>query len=100
MVNRAHPASDRDYDLGALSVEAPRMSDKTILEHISTLVEEEKQLRSAGTAGPDDPRLKHVEEQLDQCWDLLRQRRARREFGEDPGAAQVRDVGTVENYEG
>jgi hypothetical protein len=45
-------------------------------------------------------RLKHVEEELDQCWDLLRQRRAKREFGQDPEAAQPRDVGTVENYTG
>lgn len=76
------------------------MSDKTILEHISALVDEEKNLRSAPSATADATRLKHVEEQLDQCWDLLRQRRAKREFGQDPASAQVRDPGTVENYEG
>ena len=76
------------------------MSDKTILEHISTLVEEEKTLRSSGAAAADATRLKDVEQQLDQCWDLLRQRRAKREFGEDPATAQVRDAGTVENYQG
>jgi hypothetical protein len=77
------------------------MSDRSILEHISALVEEENKLRTAGTP-PDQKaeRLRHVEEQLDQCWDLLRQRRAKREFGEDPGSAQVRDVGTVEGYKG
>lgn len=75
------------------------MNDTRILDHISALVEEENRLRAA--AGPADAeRLKHVEEQLDQCWDLLRQRRAKREFGEDPETAQVRDVGTVENYKG
>jgi hypothetical protein len=77
------------------------MNDKTILQHVSELVEEEKQLR-AGAAQPADKadRLRHLNEQLDQCWDLLRQRRARREFGQDPEAAQPRDIGTVENYEG
>lgn len=74
------------------------MNEVKILEHISDLVEEENKLRSGGAPNPD--RLRHVEEQLDQCWDLLRQRRAKREFGQDPDTAQVRDAGTVENYEG
>jgi hypothetical protein len=75
------------------------MSDKSILEHISALISEEHKLRE-GTPQDQASRLKHVEEQLDQCWDLLRQRRARREFGQDPAGAQPRDIGTVENYEG
>jgi hypothetical protein len=77
------------------------MHDQTILEHITALVEEEHRLVSGGEA-PDQnaARLKGVTEQLDQCWDLLRQRRARREFGQDPDAATPRDVGTVERYEG
>jgi hypothetical protein len=77
------------------------MSDQTILHHITELIDEEHQLR-AGSALAEEKaqRLKHVEEQLDQCWDLLRQRRAKREFGQDPEAAQVRDVGTVERYVG
>jgi hypothetical protein len=76
------------------------MSDKTILHHINELVEEENRLRDAGTEAPDAAaKLRHVEEQLDQCWDLLRQRRARREFGQNPGDAQVRDAKVVENYE-
>jgi hypothetical protein len=77
------------------------MSDQSILDHITALVSEEHTLRSA--AAPKDAnaaRLKHVEEQLDQCWDLLRQRRAKREFGEDPASASVRDAGTVKRYEG
>jgi len=74
------------------------MSDKTILEHISALVDEENKLRSAGSLVADGTRLKDVQEQLDQCWDLLRQRRAKREFGQDPDTAQVRDAGTVESY--
>jgi hypothetical protein len=76
------------------------MSDKTILDHISSLVEEEHRLRNDAGKSDQDARLKHVAEQLDQCWDLLRQRRAKREFGEDPATAAVRDAGTVERYEG
>lgn len=77
------------------------MSDKSILEHITTLVAEEHQLRSEPVASESNAaRLRHVEEQLDQCWDLLRQRRAKREFGGDPADAKVRDAGTVEGYEG
>jgi hypothetical protein len=77
------------------------MDDRSILQHISELVEEERSLVAGGTPHQAaEARLKHVGEQLDQCWDLLRQRRAKREFGEDPDAAQVRDVGTVERYEG
>lgn len=77
------------------------MSDKTILEHITGLVDEEHRLRNEATSpGQNDARLKHVAEQLDQCWDLLRQRRAKREFGADPSTAAPRDIGTVERYEG
>ena len=77
------------------------MSDKSILEHINELVEEERELL-AGPQPEDEKvaRLRHLGEQLDQCWDLLRQRRAKREFGEDPDTAQPRDIGTVETYEG
>jgi hypothetical protein len=77
------------------------MSDQTILTHISALIEEEHALRSSAAA-PEEKhaRLKHVEEQLDQCWDLLRQRRAKREFGANPDEAAPRDIGTVERYLG
>jgi hypothetical protein len=77
------------------------MNDKTILQHVSELVEEEKRLRlGASQAADKAERLRHIDEQLDQCWDLLRQRRALREFGENPEKAQVRDARTVEGYEG
>jgi hypothetical protein len=77
------------------------MSDKTILQHIQELVEEEHRLMNAGQPGEDTHvRVRHIQDQLDQCWDLLRQRRARREFGQDPEGAQVRDVKTVEGYIG
>jgi len=77
------------------------MSDKSILEHISALVDEEHRLR-ADTQSPEQnsARIKHLAEQLDQCWDLLRQRRAKREFGADPATAALRDIGSVERYEG
>ena len=72
-------------------------SDGDILQHIRGLVDEEHELRSTGH--PDRDRLQHLEEQLDQCWDLLRQRRARREFDQDPAGASVRSEGTVEHYQ-
>ena len=76
------------------------MDDKSLLGNISELVEEEKQLRAAhrGLSGADRQRLETVERQLDQCWDLLRQRRAREEYGEDPDAAKQRPVNEVEGY--
>ena len=75
------------------------MSDQTLLAHISALIDEEHQLR-AGPGVADTERLQHLEEELDQCWDLLRQRRAKREFGADPESAEPRDIGTVERYSG
>ena len=78
------------------------MNDKTILDHIHDLVAEEKQLREAhlgqGLGGTDRQRLEAIERELDQAWDLVRQRRAREELGEDPDAAQQRGVDEVESY--
>ncbi len=74
------------------------MADEEILRRIEQLVDEEHALRSADEA-PDGARLAHVEETLDQCWDLLRQRRARRQYGQDPANTAVRDPTTVEHYE-
>jgi hypothetical protein len=76
------------------------VDDKTILEHIHQLVAEEKQLRAAhhGLAGEDRQRLQHLEEQLDQAWDLLRQRRAREDTGDDPDVVNERSVNEVEGY--
>jgi hypothetical protein len=78
------------------------MDDKQVLDRIGDLVEEEHALeRQALGQGLDDDqqaRLHEVEVQLDQCWDLLRQRRARRDAGQDPDAAQLRPEGTVEGY--
>jgi hypothetical protein len=78
------------------------VNDSTLLHHINELVDEEKTLRAThrghGLTGDDRQRLETIERQLDQCWDLLRQRRAREEFGEDPDAARERPVSDVEGY--
>ena len=78
------------------------MDDRQLMDRIGALVEEEHTLeRQATGAGLDDDqeaRLRELEVQLDQCWDLLRQRRARRDAGQDPDIAQVRPEGTVEGY--
>jgi hypothetical protein len=77
------------------------MTDATIHHQITELVEREHQLRAALAAGgSDDDRtaLRHVEESLDQCWDLLRQRDARRDVGGNPDDAKPRPVPEVEGY--
>jgi uncharacterized protein DUF2630 len=74
-------------------------ADQDILSKIHELVDEEHKLRSGG-AGTDPDRLRELEEQLDQCWDLLRQRRAKREFGQPESEAEVRSTETVERYQG
>jgi hypothetical protein len=76
------------------------MDDKTVLTNIHNLVEEEKRLRApgGGLAGEDRLRLDAIERQLDQCWDLLRQRRAREEYGDDPDGAKARPIDEVESY--
>ena len=70
--------------------------DDDLFARINGLVQEEHQLREDGAV--DATRLRQLEEQLDQCWDLLRQRRAKREFDQDPGEAAARSVDTVEHY--
>jgi hypothetical protein len=74
--------------------------DQSVLSHIDQLVKEEEKLYGKGelTFG-DQSRLSEIKVQLDQCWDLLRQRRALREFGDDPDKAKVRPAKIVENYE-
>jgi hypothetical protein len=80
------------------------MDDKTVLELINELAQEEhalfqKEANGAVTEG-ERQRLQRVEVTLDQCWDLLRQRRARRAAGLNPDDAEVRDEKTVERYTG
>jgi hypothetical protein len=75
-------------------------SDESILGRIQGLVHEEQGLYGQERlADHDQARLDRIKVELDQCWDLLRQRRARREFGEDPDQAKVRPASVVENYE-
>jgi hypothetical protein len=74
------------------------MSDADIHRTITDLVEEEHRLRSGPVSAEERERLSHLEERLDQCWDLLRQRQALRDSGADPEQAQSRPVGEVEGY--
>ena len=73
-----------------------------IFDRINRLVDQERDLRerhsSAGLTEADLDQLHLVEEQLDQCWDLLRQRQALRSAGQNPGGAQERPISEVESY--
>jgi hypothetical protein len=76
------------------------VDDQQILSRVHDLVAEEHRLREqTGGLGEDErERLAAIERDLDQCWDVLRQRRARREFGENPDDAAVRPQVEVEGY--
>lgn len=78
------------------------MNDSAIHEHIEQLVKEEEALYARGDDKPLAPqerkRLDELNVQLDRYYDLLNQRRAKREFGEDPNRAHIRSARTVENY--
>ena len=79
---------------------ANKSQDQSVLNHINRLVKEEERLYGKSElTGDDRGRLAELKVELDQCWDLLRQRRALREFGQDPDKAKVRPAGIVENYE-
>ena len=80
------------------------MDDNAVLSRINELVAEEERLLESsrdteGLSVHEEARLKAVEVALDQCWDLLRQRRAKRHAGQDPDEAHVRDASTVEGYQ-
>jgi len=79
------------------------MADEQIHDRIERLVDEEHELYSkvgeGGLSANEHNRLEEIKVSLDQCWDLLRQRRALREAGQEPDAAQVRGPETVERYE-
>lgn len=79
--------------------------DQRILSRITAMVEDERRLRAELASGRIDSsveqrRLGQLERELDQCWDLLRRRRAKAEFGENPDEAHVRPAGQVEDYQG
>ncbi len=80
------------------------MEDRTVIDHIDKLAAEEHALferESHGKASDaDQERLRQLQAMLDQCWDLLRQRRAKREFGQNPDEAQPRDAKTIKGYIG
>ncbi|MFI6087723.1 DUF2630 family protein [Streptomyces sp. Je 1-332] len=79
------------------------MDQEQILSRIASMVDDERTLRESLASGAIDEateraRLGVLERELDQCWDLLRQRRAKAEFGENPDEARVRPAAEVENY--
>ncbi|MFH5878737.1 DUF2630 family protein [Arthrobacter sp. NA-172] len=83
------------------------MDEQGILQRIHSLVDEERELREKAETSPPGPehtpdrvRLERLEQDLDQCWDLLRQRRAKRQYGENPNEAKPRPVKQVEDYNG
>ena len=76
-------------------------TDQTVLQHIEQLVAEEKKLYAKGSiSDKEKAQLDEINVELDRCWDLLRQRRALREFGRNPDDAEVRPAKIVENYRG
>ena len=80
---------------------AQRTTDETLIGKIQSLVHEEQNLYGKGgnLSDHDQTRLDSIKVELDQCWDLLRQRRAKREFGQNPDDATVRPPSVVERYE-
>jgi len=78
------------------------MADDDLFGNINQLVDEEHRLQQSHGAGglsdAEHERLREVEVALDRCWDLLRQRRARRDAGQDASGAEARDANTVEGY--
>lgn len=80
------------------------MEDQNLINQIDKLAREEHKLFELGTHNKatekDLARLRQLQAMLDQCWDLLRQRRAKREFGQDPNDAEPRDERTIRNYIG
>jgi hypothetical protein len=75
-------------------------TDQSVLKHIKELADEEHQLYEKGNLSDGErERLRLINIALDQYWDLLRQRRAKREFGQNPNEAEIRSPGIVEKYE-
>jgi hypothetical protein len=80
------------------------MDDQDVLDHISKLVAEEKELRARALLGEEPAsetreRIQQLEVQLDQYWDLLRRRQAREEFGQDPDLEHEQPQKVVEGYQ-
>lgn len=81
----------------------PHVDDREIISRISELAAEEQQLEEGhvgeGLSTEERDRLRHLEVTLDQLWDTLRQRRAKRDAGRNPDEAQTRSADTVERYQ-
>jgi hypothetical protein len=79
------------------------MDDAELIQRITQLADEEHQLERShtgdGLSDAEQDRLRSIEVALDQCWDVLRQRRARRNAGQDPDTAAVRSADVVEHYQ-
>jgi hypothetical protein len=92
-------ADDRRQGTSRRPARGAQVDEKDIMSRIHELVEEEHKLRDS-TEHTDEQRarMKELEAHLDQAWDLLRQRRAKRQYGEDPEEAQARPEPEVENY--
>jgi hypothetical protein len=76
-------------------------TDQNVLKHLKELADEEHHLYEKGNlTDAERDRLKAINVALDQYWDLLRQRRAKEEFGQNPDEAEIRRPGVVEKYEG
>jgi uncharacterized protein YjaG (DUF416 family) len=76
-----------------------KKEDNSVMDHIRQLAEKEEQLYSKSELSDQDVKDLHsVKSELDQYWDLLRQRRAFREAGDDPNRAHMRSVDTIEHY--
>src|ERR1700752_1236885 len=93
----------QDAKMGGAARKDQRMDDKEILRTVDDLIQTEHDLRARLAAGQltsdeEHEQLRAAEQQLDQCWDLLRQRRARREFGGDPSGSAARPASEVEEY--
>ncbi len=79
---------------------AEQRNDDSVLSKIRQLVHEEQSIYGkSDVSDHDQVRLQNLQVELDQCWDLLRQRRAKREFGQNPDDAHVRPASVVEKYE-
>jgi len=80
------------------------VDDKNVTQHINKLAHEEHDLferdSHGNSTGADRERLRYLQASLDQCWDLLRQRRAKREFGQDPNEARLRSEQVIKGYSG
>lgn len=75
------------------------MEDMQVLNHIKNLTENEEKLWGKENISDEEVRKLHqIKQELDQCWDLLRQRRALRDAGENPDQAEARAIDTIENY--